>query len=304
VGSSVIVVEHFLEQTFTLPRRLEGANVFKQLSMFLEQNDPLPKVVKIDFSKVTFIRPSNVVFLSNFSQWLHVNGCKVRYVGMNVARDSIKYLDDSLFFEQHLGKKLDSSSQCRKTTLPLQNVARVESHNWLESEFLPWVMNHSGLNKSSLAEVKTCLQELLNNISDHTDYDYGCLFSQWYPKEKQIIVSVADFGIGIPNTVRTIKPNLADCDAIELAAQYGFSAKSTPRNRGAGLDTLIANIVEDFDGKVMIRSNSGLVKFAKRGDSRYISKYDAVGWCIGTTIEMVIPTNQIPVVEEEESFEW
>ncbi len=228
----------------------------------------------------------------------------MRFDGLNSREKAIKYLDDSLFFEQHLGQKLNPNSRCRPTTIPVRQVAKTDSYAWLEFDFLPWLIEKSGLTKSSLAEVKTCLQELFNNISDHTIHDEGCVFGQWYPNKKEIIISVADFGIGIPENVSKIIAGLSDNQAILKAVEDGFSSQSLPTNRGAGLYLLLLNIVQRFHGKVTIRSHSGYVEFANRNDTIYQYDYTNCGFCIGTTIDIVLNTDQIPYAEEEEEFEW
>ena len=287
-----------------LPRQVSGNSIFLELQKFLAANTKLPETVDIDFRNVTFIRPPGVAFLSNFTNWLIDQGAKVTFSNLSTERDAIKYLDDSLFFEQHLGEKLDPSSQCRSTTLPLKQVSRSECHAWLEFQFLPWLMDRSGLTKASLAEVKTCLQELFNNIDDHTTFETGCVFAQWHPQEDKILISIADFGQGIPDTVRRVKPELDDTAAILKAAEDGFSSKSLPTNRGAGLYLLLLNIVQRFCGRVTIRSGRGLVEFDKQNDMIYATQHTNVGFCIGTTIDLVIKTDQIPFAEEEEDFEW
>ena len=296
--------KHLMTSNFILPKRLDSNNVYVALQQFLDANPVFPTLVNVDFSRVTFIRPPNVAFLSNFTNFFTQRGSKVNFSGMVVARQAIKYLDDSGFFETHLGERLHPNSRCRPTTFPLQTVARADSHGWLEFNFLPWLVAKSGLTKTSLAEVKTCIQELLNNICDHTQFDEGCIFGQWYPNENQIIVSIADFGIGIPENVRKVEPHLDDNAALIRAVQDGFSSMSLPSNRGAGLYLLLQNIVQNFNGVVTLRSGLGLTRFENRSGSIYVNSYTSVGYCIGTTIDLTIRTDQIPFAPEEENFEW
>ncbi|WP_305972711.1 MULTISPECIES: ATP-binding protein [unclassified Mameliella] len=264
----------------------------------------MPAEVVIDFSDVSFITPPSVAFLSNFTYWFANAGAKVAFDGLNVNRAAIKYLDDSMFFEQHLGSKLDPSSYCRSTTVPVRKVAKTDSYGWLEFEFIPWLSEKSGLSKASLAEVKTCLQELFNNISDHTVHDEGCVFGQWYPNINKIIVSIGDFGIGIPQNVERVVPNLSDNGAILKAAEDGFSTKSLPTNRGAGLHLLLLNVVQRFCGTVTIRSHAGYVEFVNHEGKIYSVEYESCGFCIGTTIDLVLYTDRIPHADDEEEFEW
>lgn len=289
---------------FKLPRRLEYNNLFRAFEIFMLENKELPDKVLIDMSAVTFITPPNVAFLSNLTYWLAHEATSVSFSGANLRRHAIKYLDDSLFFEQHTGRKLDAASRCRPTTIPVQRLARTDSHCWLEFTFIPWLIEKSGLTRTSLAEVKTCIQELFNNISDHTEFDQGCIFGQWYPNKDKIIISIADFGAGIPKTVARVEPDLSDHDAIVKAVEDGFSSKSVPTNQGAGLHLLLLNVVQRFHGEVTIRSGSGYVKFVNFKDAIYKAPQPDCGLCIGTTIDLVLYTDRIPTAEDEEDFEW
>jgi anti-sigma regulatory factor (Ser/Thr protein kinase) len=288
----------------SLPRQLKNNNLFIAFADFLSANPQLPKEITIDFRDVQFITPPNVAFLSNFIHWFENAGIAVSLENLDVSRKVLKYLDDALFFESHLGHKLCSTSELRATTLPVLQLKRTDSHWWLEHTFLPWLNRTTGLSIASLAEIKTCVQELINNISDHTIHDEGCIFGQWYPQKNEIIVSIADFGIGIPVNIRKVEADINDCAAIIKAAEDGFSTKSILSNRGAGLYLLLLNVVLRFNGKVTIRSQSGYVRFEKRGGILYPICNRSCGFCVGTTIDLVISTDHIPPADDEEEFEW
>ena len=117
---------------------------------------------------------------------------------------------------------------------------RDASYAWLTYDMVPWLSGRLGVNAASLAPFKTCLSELFNNIADHTRYDIGGVFSQHFPRGNFptgncIETAVADFGMGIPESVRNVRAGLSDSQAILLSVQEGFTSLSTPRNRGAGL---------------------------------------------------------------------
>nr|WP_157058949.1 ATP-binding protein [Loktanella sp. 5RATIMAR09] len=244
--------------------------------------------------------------MSNMTHWFRSMGSSVDFLGLDLENEAIKYLDDSLFFELHNQEKLSPDSACRDTTIPVRQLARRDSHGWLEYTFLPWLMEKTGLTKNSLAEVKSCLQEIINNISDHTDFEEGCIFGQWYPKTKKILITVADFGVGIPTNVRKVSPSLTDTESIIKAAEDGFSSKSLPTNRGAGLYLLLLNIVQRFEGSVTIRSGLGYATFVNQEGSIYVTEDIDCGYCVGTTIDIALQTDKIPYEEDdqEEDLEW
>ena len=207
-----------------------------------------PQRVVFNFAPLEFVRPSGVVFLSNLCYWLNEKGCSVSFSGLDVSRPAVGFLDDSLFFEQHCGHKLNPGCKPRVTTLPLIKIAKSDSHAWIAFTLVPWLSNATGIPEPSFYEIATCISEIFNNIQDHTRSDIGSVFVQHFPKEKSINISVSDFGDGIPHVVRTKLPELSDSDAILTAVTEGFTTKSTMRNQGAGLNYLLRTAVLEHAG--------------------------------------------------------
>ena len=168
-----------------------------------------------------------------------------------------------LFFQQHCGEKVWANSSPRNTTIPLQRIAHSHSHAWLEHNLLPWLALNIGLTQASFYDLKGCLSELFNNIKDHTRFDIGSIFVQHYPQEKRINLSLADFGVGIPEKVRGVVSGLTDAEAVVRAVQEGFTTKSTPGNAGLGLDILLKTVVGMNSGEVTIYSGHAIVRFRK-----------------------------------------
>lgn len=243
--------------SFVIPKRFEGAT----LSTFAESivagcPGGLPSNLVIDFQTLNFIQPAGVVFLSNLLLWLHQNGTGVSLVNLHRDVGALRYLDDSLFFEQHCGAKVRQSSAPRRTTIPLQPITPNQSHDWLEHTFLPWLSSRLGKTQASFYDLKTCLSELFNNIREHTRLEIGSIFVQHYPRQDRINISLADFGLGIPAKVRQVRPGLTDPDTVLLAVQEGFTTKSIPGNAGLGLDLLLKVVIGDYihwlcDGDVL-----------------------------------------------------
>jgi len=264
-----------------------------------------PPKIEIDFSTLGFIRPSGVVFLSNLIKWLAAGGATVSLTGLNPCRDSHRFLDDSLFFEQHMGQKLAWHSSPRATTVPLREVTQAESHMWLRTSLVPWLAGRVSVPVPSLHQFQTCLSEIFNNIADHTVYDIGGIFVQHFPRENRVIISIADFGDGIPQSVRAVCPELTDVEAIQKAVEDGFTTKSTPRNRGAGLDYLLRVVVLQNGGCVTIYSQHGIVMFSRDNGAVKASPRTVDGFSPGTLFDIELRTDTIEVLDdEEEEFEW
>lgn len=112
-----------------LPRQFRANALFPFVEEHFEQMSVIPDRVTFDFSDLNFALPSGVVFLNNLSRFLARNRCEVAFQGMDVSKQAIKYLDDALFFEQHLDSKLSWGSVPRRTTQPLQEIRHLDSRS-------------------------------------------------------------------------------------------------------------------------------------------------------------------------------
>lgn len=218
--------------------------------------------------------------------------------------EPIRFLDDSSFFKQHLGQALVENRTPRPTTQPLVEIRHQESHSWIGLTFVPWLANCSGVGMDQMAEFRTCLSEVFNNISDHTELDVGSIFAQWFPNERRLEVCLADFGPGIPATVSRVRPGLSDTEAVMLAFEDGFSSQSLPTNRGVGLHYLQQNVVQNLGGRLTCQSASGGVRIEKIGNLVRKVPYTFKGFCPGTLIEISFATDRMSEFEEEGDFSW
>jgi hypothetical protein len=107
-----------------LPRQFEGRTLSRVAADVVSHaQNGWPAKIIFDFAKLEFIRPAGIVFLSNLAHWLHAKGSTVEFSNCDIKITAVKYLDDSLFFEQHCGNKLSEKSSPRGTTRPLQKIA-------------------------------------------------------------------------------------------------------------------------------------------------------------------------------------
>lgn len=292
--------------TLTLYSELDGGSV-RRVAQALIDGCPngLPERVVIDFSRLGFIKPAGVTFLSNLILWLKSRGVGVRFEGHLRNAPALRFLDDSLFFEQHLGAPLNNGACVRRTTLPLKNVHHQDSFVWVRQTLVPWLSTALTVSRPSLYTFQACVAELFNNIKDHSSREIGSVFVQHFPNLNRVGISVADFGRGIPASVRSIHPDLSDNAAIIRAVQPNFTVRSTPGNQGIGLDYLLQIAVTNNGGAVTIYSSAGAVLFERSGTGIGAYELEHVGFCPGTTIDMWLRTDTIENLDEEpEEFVW
>jgi anti-sigma regulatory factor (Ser/Thr protein kinase) len=292
-----------------LPRSLNRETMYVLLQKIItKDNEPINNQITLNFQSLTsFIDPSGVTILSNLINWLEFKGVSVGiYTGELTQSDSPnKFLDDSMFFKQHLGESINKYAMVRGTTFPLKQVNALSPIPWLEKEFTPWLAKQLNVNPKQLATVQVCIEEVLNNIRDHADKSTGCLFAQYFPASHEIKISISDFGVGIPHNVQQILPSLNDFQALRKAVERGFSTKSTPQNRGHGLDNLIYNVVINGKGTVYINSLKGMLTCKNGNTGLQYRPNSALGFYPGTLIDLVFKTNEEHIFDiEEEEFSW
>lgn len=281
------------------------------LSDFLDTYaDQFPSEVQISFQRLLSIRPEGVTLLSNTLHWLHEQGVSCLLTDLHNQKFPIQYLDDSKFFEQHIGACLRENAQLRPTTLPLQQVVNADSYAWINLNLVPWLSYRTGYPEEAFYPIAASMSELFANIVDHTEYDIGSVFVQHYlsiGNEGTVQISIADYGGGIPASVRKVDPSQTDdFDAIVQATQYGFTSQSLPTNRGAGLDQLLQSVVLETGGTVIIYSSQGIVQFNRKNGAIVPDRpFTEVGYCPGTTISLSIPIDGITLeIDEEENEPW
>lgn len=292
-----------------VPKRLDRRNINNFMDLVVDEDGkPRSQTMIFDFSELEFILPAGVTSLGNAFEWLIKRDVEVHIknpesIGAK-KHCPIKYLDDSDFFERYIGQKLRPNAQVRTTTMPLQRVAYDYSVGWLGSTFTPWMSRELSVQNDALANINLCLGEIFNNIRDHSKEKIGCIYAQHFPKRHELVFSISDFGVGIPYNIRKKKPGITDAEALVLAITEGYTTQTTPRNLGAGLHTLISNVVKDNNGSVYIHSGYGILEVTPEGGTRTRT---SKGYYPGTFLDVNLDTKQIQnedQINQEEEFAW
>jgi anti-sigma regulatory factor (Ser/Thr protein kinase) len=292
-----------------LPRRLNRDTMYVLLQKVISKDkNPIADEITLNFETLSvFIEPSGVTILSNLIHWLESKGVTVMIIPgeVGIYDSPNKFLDDSMFFKEHLGEMISERSQVRSTTLPLMQVNAEKPMDWLINEFIPWLSRQLGVQADRLETIRVCMEEILNNIRDHADKVTGCIFAQYIPANHEVLISISDFGVGIPYNVQKAFPSMTDNEAIRKSVERGFSTLSRPHNRGVGLDNLIHNVVINGKGSVHIHSLNGILSCLNGNNEILYRSRNTLGYYPGTLIDLVFKTDVSDIFDiVEEDFSW
>lgn len=300
-----------VERTVLLPQRFNADTMLPFLSEVVdEQRDAKCSKVVFDFARLKFVEPVGIVVLSNVIEYFRLLKCKVAFKNHSHSSPGIQFLDDSLFFQQYLGNKLFSKSRTRPTTIPLNLIHSRRAQDYLLNTLMPWVGDAVGMSSDSLVGTRVSLEEILQNVKDHSGVEVGCTFAQHFPNRNRIQIAISDFGSGIPSVVRTKLPHKSDAAALRLACEEGFTTKSNVQNRGAGLPTLIEYVARNNGGNVLIASGRGHLSAAPTPRAQHPYKNTARtvdGYYPGTLVRVILRTDTLELAASDakvEPFTW
>ncbi|HGA3469635.1 TPA: ATP-binding protein [Streptococcus agalactiae] len=293
-----------------LPHNLNKYNITKIVTNFnrlLALSDN--RTLTVDMRNIEFAEPSGVISLYNMLtfatkrkdasiKWLICEESSLNKRQMQ----AMLYLVDCGFFKV-FDKLVYKEPELRPTTFEIKFINTEQIAQWKVTDFKNWLQKQTG-RTNEFSSICVAVDEIFNNIADHSKESKGCIFGQYYPKNKEIVIAVSDFGIGIPQSIkRKFKKDEPDNKLIEFALQEGVSAETIPQNRGAGLSNIVNTLTTNKVGNFTIISNCGIVSVS---DNKITQSYSSEESYPGTFFEIRIDVSNDNLydLEEEEEFEW
>ena len=120
-----------------------------------------------------------------------------------------------------------------------------------------------------LSALDWCLNEVMDNVLQHSQAKEGYIMAQYHPHSKKVAVCIADSGIGIFGTLLNSKyhPKSA-IDAITLAVKEGVT-RDPNIGQGNGLWGLLQVVQQNKGGMLTIRSGKGGVAYINDSPRTY-----------------------------------
>lgn len=246
---------------FKVPSSQKAEDWFRAVKESIKYTDSGIEELIIDFNIVRFMETDDFVLLACLIESFYIKNCQISFIG---GTDGLNNHLFNIKFKEYWKEGFDRSRftlSYNNTTLCLWKISldMIYSYSTYAKQYF-----EKFTDNKDLVPLSSNMDEVFNNIFDHSKSSVtGYIITQYYPKTNKISFSVCDFGIGIPSSIISSElenlEGIEDWKAILKSLERGFSIRSTPRNRGFGLNNIL-ELTESSNGKLQIISNSGFVE--------------------------------------------
>jgi hypothetical protein len=224
----------------------------------------------LNFEECYFLKQNAVAFLGGLARMINHQGRNLIFNWDSMRKEIRANLRYNRFISVFGQESLDDDYPNRNA-IPYREDSKMnapEIVKYLQEDWLGrgWVQ----VSKKLKDEIVGKMFEIYSNAFEHSNSQIGIMScGQHYPKLHELKLTVVDFGIGIPSSVRAhLRMSGMDTkDALKWAFTKGNSTKSESTvARGLGLD-LLKEFVSINEGSLEVYSNNGYVAINKNEET-------------------------------------
>jgi anti-sigma regulatory factor (Ser/Thr protein kinase) len=258
-----------------LPNKVQLATigqVLNQLEPALRGNRGTISRLLLDMSSVAFASPTGITIVAAGIEHLFTGG-RIDQLQIWLPRSPllVQYLQRMNFFNE-MNVSLEEKFKRRepKRFRPVTHVPNEDVSPGYTRDLLRAVESSHELDTSTRNALKTCVNELIENVFYHAQSPVDALVAvQAYKKKNVTELVIADTGRGIRAALgekHEYRDRVQDdCSAIKLAIQKNVTTTDDPK-RGIGL-WVASELVRQNEGRMLIMSHDGGVNISGDGQS-------------------------------------
>lgn len=243
-------------KTIYVPRINDELNDFFSMALIWKQANVNNDNIIFDFSDCSFLRPNAVVFLGGITRLIQESGRTVHF-SLNSMQQHVKMNLLQNGFASMMGAETEpwqgNSIPYREYVEPNEDIVlKYLTDDWLGRG---WI----NISQNLKNEIAGRMWEIFANAFEHSLSKIGLVCcGQYFKNNKELVLAVADFGVGIPSNVRAFKAqdDIEPKDAMQWAFTKGNTTSKTAWPRGVGLD-LLKEFVRVSKGSLAIYSHGG-----------------------------------------------
>ncbi len=259
-----------MQKTIHIPRINDDASDFARLFGFWAQVNDYFEDVRFDFSGCDFLRPNAVAFLGGLARLVESRMGRVAFDWGSLQNDKVMTNMRQNGFAGTFGHR---SSGWTGESIPYREDATLDMNGIMDYLTDFW-LGRGWVHVSELLRdaIVGRMWEIYNNAFEHSGSEIGVFTcGQHFPRTDELVLSVVDFGQGIPAKVRNYlnsdsrAEQLTGAGCLRWAFQRGTSTCTEGVARGLGLD-LLKEFIRLNQGKMEVYSNEGYAIIDKNGE--------------------------------------
>jgi hypothetical protein len=276
------------------------SDLFKLMkSLALADGEP----VEVDFRNCRFLNPIFLLGAKLILTDYAAKGITVTFQ-TNCQNQFFRDYLELIHFENSFRPEELQNDECEsflrgyhaKTYLPLTEFPAsldgpsTRVREYLQGAIATHIRQRLSLTGPVYESVSYLIDEMVNNIKDHSRQQYGYLFTQFFPSKKYIDICFADLGVGFLGSYQSIgRTDIATHEAAIHAGRIGDSTKQDPQ-RGFGFRTSKNLLVNGLKGKYfLLTGDAFLYSDAQWPESIRTLKINPLIEWPGTLVAMRIP---------------
>ncbi len=253
-----------------------NALIIKVPSRFLDNfGNPINEIIRIlpqlneswseiivDFCDCIFLAPHYLGALSCILKMKEEEGVKITLHNESSYLHTIHF-KNGFKIDTHTNQEISLENFQTKTYIPIIHftTSNLKNESVDREQILTAVnsilKNQLKLPINILMGVYYLLDELTQNIVDHSGASSGTIFAQFYPDKKYLDLTICDCGKGLYASYLESdkhKPN-SNSEAINFGV-YGKSTKNIPESRGFGLNTSRNMLTKGLNGQFFLMTGN------------------------------------------------
>jgi hypothetical protein len=153
------------------------------------------------------------------------------------------------------------------------------------------LQRHTSLSIEREDQIRTCVQEVAQNIHDHAGSVIGGVMSARYMAQSQEVrVGIVDHGFGIAEVLGRKHPEVTTSKtALERVIEGGYTSRSRPNNMGQGVSNLFG-LVRLARGRVVVITGNAVANSA-HGEEARVTQLDMP--FPGTAVFFALPCSMV-----------
>lgn len=236
--------------------------------------------IEFQFRGCNFLSQNAIAFIGGLTYLVALRGNSINYNLEGINPKVQSHIEDNGFLDAFISG--NNTSYIKNTAVPFRVDMQTDTNaftNYLRAKWLN--SQHIGLDEELKDIIITNVMEAYVNVFDHANSPIGiATCGQFFPSRNngEIVITMVDFGVGIPYNVRQFlnEPEKTSEASLKWALQPRATTKRNDASnisRGLGLKEL-KRFVQLNNGSLEIYSDSGYVKIDRAGENfsqRFVS---------------------------------